>query len=139
MLIEEIKNIPSTKKNLKKFGITIGFVLSIIAVILFYYDKGSFIYFLTIGFSLIILAFSFPLVLKPIQKIWMALALILGWISTRIILSILYFLILTPIGLAAKLFGKDFLNLKFNKSQHTYWNHRDKKPYNNKEESERQF
>lgn len=138
MLIEEIKNIPSTKSDLKKFGVTIGIVLVLIAIILFYLTYSSYLYFAAVGLLFIILAYFFPIILIPIQKFWMVLALILGWISTRIILSVLFYLIMTPIGLAAKIFRKDFLNLKLDKSNQSYWNYREKVLYT-KEKSERQF
>lgn len=138
MLIEEIKNIPSTKRDLKKFGITIGSVLIVISGLLFFYSAHSYLYFLIVGLTLVALGLLLPIILKPIHKIWMTISLILGWVSTRIILSILFYVVLTSIGLVAKLFEKDFLSLKLNKSQHTYWNYREQKPYN-KTDSERQF
>lgn len=138
MLIEEIKNISSTSADLKKFGVTVGAVLIVISTLLFFYLSSSYLYFLIVGISLVVLGFLCPLVLKPLQKVWMTLSLILGWISTRVILSILFYIILTPIGLASRLIRKDFLNLKFNKSQQTYWSYRNQKPYD-KIDTERQF
>lgn len=74
--------------------------------------------------------------LKLIQKIWMSLGVLIGWFVTRLILIILFYLIITPIGLLAKLFGKDFLNRKFDKTAGSYWIIRkstgfDKKSYEN--------
>jgi hypothetical protein len=138
MLIDDIKNIPCTKKDLRKFGITIGSVLIVISGLLFFYSAHSSIYFLIVGCALLALGLLLPTILKPIQKIWMTISLILGWISTRVILSILFFVVLTSIGLIAKFFKKDFLSLKLNKSQRTYWNYREQKPYD-KTDSERQF
>jgi hypothetical protein len=51
----------------------------------------------------------------------MTLAILLGWLMTRIILIILFYLVVTPIGLLAKLSGKDFLNRKFNREAQSYW------------------
>jgi hypothetical protein len=51
----------------------------------------------------------------------MTLAVLLGWLMTRIILTILFYLVVTPIGLLAKLSGKDFLNRKFNREAQSYW------------------
>jgi hypothetical protein len=55
----------------------------------------------------------------------MSLALILGWFMSRVILIILFYLVITPIGLFAKLFRKRFLELKINKSAKTYWEKRE--------------
>jgi ABC-type Fe3+-siderophore transport system permease subunit len=138
MLIEDIKNISSTKKDLKEFGITIGSALIVIAGLLFFYSKHSYFYLFIAGLTLVALGLLLSIILKPIQKTWMTISLILGWVSTRVILSILFYIVLTSIALIAKLFGKDFLGLKLNQSQITYWNYREQKPYN-KTDSERQF
>lgn len=138
MLIEEIKNISNSRADLKKFGVTVGAFLIVISTLLFFYSSSSYLYCMIIGISLVVLGFLFPWVLKPLQKVWMTLSLMLGWISTRIILSILFYIILTPIGLASRLIRKDFLNLKIDKSQQTYWSYRNQKRYD-KIDSERQF
>ena len=52
---------------------------------------------------------------------WMQLAEGLGWLMTRIVLSALYFGVVTPIGFFARLFGKVFLDISFKKDAGTYW------------------
>ena len=60
------------------------------------------------------------------------LALILGWVMTRIILSLLFYGIISPLGIFARILGKDFLNIK--KSQKSsFWNFRDSKTENNQD------
>ena len=51
----------------------------------------------------------------------------MGWVMTRVILTILFFTVLTPLGFIAKLFGKNFLDLKLDKEQNSYWEIREKK------------
>lgn len=121
MLKEEINNIKESKKDLRKFGITVGIALLIASLLLFWSDKSSYIYFLIAGAFLIFMGLSYPDILKPLNKVWMALAIILGWFMSRIILSILFYLVLTPIGLIAKIFGKRFLNLRIDKNAKSYW------------------
>jgi len=123
-MIEDIRNIRSEKSDLRKFGITIGIILVMIAGFLFWKEKESFQIFLTVGAVLCIFGVVIPVILKPIYWIWMIFATILGWIMTRIILSILFYVILTPIGLIPRLFGKQFLELKWNRTNRTYWNYR---------------
>ena len=48
----------------------------------------------------------------------------LGWIMTRVILIIIFYLIVTPIGLIARLFGKQFLDLSLNENVNSFWNKR---------------
>ena len=51
----------------------------------------------------------------------MTFAVVLGWVMTRVILSLVFYLILTPISLLTKIFGEDFLGLK-EKDVDSYWN-----------------
>ena len=121
-MLEEIKNIKSEKSDLQKFGITIGIILLVIAGFLFYKEKESFQIFLAIGITLFFTAITIPFILKPVYWIWMIFATILGWIMTRIILSLLFYIIITPIGLTSRFFGKQFLQLRWDKSKGSYWN-----------------
>ena len=122
--MEEINNINSQKKELVKFGITIGIILILIAILLFLNGNTSYSLLFMFGVILILLGITIPKLLKPLYLIWMAFANLLGWIMTRVILTVLFFLILSPIALIARLFRNDFLNLKNNESITSYWNDR---------------
>ena len=90
-----------------------------------------------VGSALIILGGIAPVTLKPIYKIWMVFAVIIGWIMTRVILSVLFFSIITIIGIFTRLIGKDFLNLKSNNNE-SYWNIRNKE-YELNQDYEKQY
>ena len=137
-MIEEIKNIKNDKSDFRKFGITIGLFLMILAGFLFWRGKETFGIFLVSGFVLLVLGLTIPIILKPIYWIWMILAVILGWIMTRVILGLLFFVVITPIGMFSRRSGSKFRNLKWDQSKDTYWNYRAKKQLTN-EEYERQF
>ena len=137
-MLEEIKNIKSEKSDLRKFGITIGVILLIIAGFLFWKEKESFQILLTFGVTLFILGIAIPFILKPIYWVWMIFATILGWIMTRVILSLLFYTIFTPIGLILRFFGKQFLELRWDKSKESYWNFRTNE-HLKKENYEKQF
>ena len=107
-MIEEIKNIKSEKSDLRKFGITIGTIFLIVAGFFFWKEKESFQLFLTIGITLFAVGIVIPVILKPVYWVWMVFATVLGWFMTRVILSLLFYVILTPIGLIARSFGKQF-------------------------------
>jgi len=124
-MLEEIKNIQSNKGDLRKFSILIGFIFFIIGCFLFFKEQASFKYFFTIGITLFLTGITIPVVLKPIYWMWMVFATILGWFMTRLILSILYYIVITPIGLILKLFGKEILDLKISNHETSYWNLRD--------------
>ena len=63
--------------------------------------------------------------LYPLNKAWVKFGEILGMIIAPIVMGLIYFIILTPISLLVRLFGKDLLKLKKNKSS-TYWIKREK-------------
>jgi len=125
-MFEELKNIKSTKKELRNFGITIGVILLVIGGYLFFKELGSYQTFLYLAIALIGLGLIIPNLLKPIYLIWMIFAVIIGWVMTRVILSLLFYFIITPIGIIAKILNKDFLNLKKEYGKTTYWNKRDR-------------
>ena len=123
-MLEEIKNIKGEKSDLGKFGITVGIILIVIAGYLFWKEKESFQILLTVGVVLCIFGLAIPVILKPIYWVWMIFATILGWIMTRMILSLIFYIIITPIGIISRFFGKQFLELKYDKSIGSYWNYR---------------
>lgn len=131
-------NINSDNKELRKFGLTIGIVLLIISALMFYYSAELRLHFGIAGLIVIVSGYLFPKILIPFQKIWMGIALILGFIMSRIILTFLFYLVITPISLIARLAKKDFLDLSINKSKESYWSYREKKEYT-KVDTERQF
>ena len=71
------------------------------------------------------LAFLRPNLLTPLNKIWIKLGQILGKYISPIFLSIIYFIVLTPIGILLKIFKKDILDLKIDKKIDSYWKTRD--------------
>jgi len=123
-MLEEIKNIPNSNKDIRSFGVTIGIILFIISGFLMYFEKEFYDLIAIAASIFIVLGLIIPILLKPIYFIWMTFAAILGWVMTRLILSVVFYLIITPIGLFTRLLGEDFLALKKMKSD-SYWNFRD--------------
>ncbi len=138
MLLEEIRNIKSEKRDIRNFGITFGVLLGLLGGVLWWKGKDTYSLFLILSCAFFFLGFILPGVLKPLQKAWMAFAVVLGFFMTKVILSILFYLIFTAIGLGGRLFGKQFLNLKMDRSQTSYWIKRKSLPFN-KAHYERQF
>ena len=117
------------KITLKSFGLTMGVVFLVLAGIFFFKQK----YFaagnnLTVACVFFIAGSVFPVLLKPVYIIWMRFAFILGWINTRLILIILFYLVFTPLGLLMRLFKFDLLEIK-NKGI-TYWKKKEKIDFN---------
>ena len=108
-MLEEIRNIKSKKGDLRNFGITIGIILITIAVLLLWKEKQFYEIFIAVGTLLCLTGFILPMILKPLFIAWMTFAIILGWIMTRLILSLVYYGIMTPIGVLLRTLGKKFL------------------------------
>lgn len=138
MLKEELKHIDQSNEAVKKTGLTVGVVLILISLLLWYLGKSSFVYFSIIGGLFVILSLIAIPVLRPFHKLWMMLALAMGFVMSRVILTILFYLVLTPIGLLAKIVGKKFMPLGFDKSATTYWEKREH-PVKQQIDYERQF
>jgi len=140
VLLEEIKNIKSEKRDLRNFGITIGIALGILGGLLWCRGRDTYSYFLIFSAAFILFGLVMPALLKPLQKAWMTLAVIMGWFMTRLILAVLFYLVFTPIGILSKLFGNKFLDLKVEKSNKSYWIYKEKEtlPFN-KSKYEKQF
>ncbi|NOZ62127.1 MAG: hypothetical protein GXO74_10635 [Calditrichaeota bacterium] len=111
-----------TTKQLRTFGIALAIFLSIIAVIRFVHQgqQTALILWTSAGVVFLLTLLS-PALIKPVYRGAMFIAGILGWINTRILLAIFFYLILTPISLVLKIFHKDPLKRKLGPEAETYW------------------
>ena len=66
-------------------------------------------------------------ILSPLNKVWIKFGEILGRVIAPIVMAAVYFLILTPISLFVRLFGKDLIGMKFNNDIKSYWIKRKKR------------
>ncbi len=138
MLLEEIKSIKSAKKDLRNFGLTVGGVLFVLGGVLWYFEKENFHFFLIIGTALAATGMIFPRLLFPLQKAWMTFGVIMGWVMTRVVLSLLFFLVMTPLSLALRATGKKFLDTGIDAKNKSYWMRRQVRPAE-KESYKKQF
>lgn len=122
MIIEEIRNIKNQRSDLRSFGLTIGIIAGLLGGLFLWYGKDHYLYFLIVSAIFSTLGLFLPNLLKPFHKVWMTLAVIMGWVMTRLILFVLFFLVVTPIGLLARFLNRDLLRLKVDKApRSSYW------------------
>ncbi len=138
LIKEEIKQIKTTPAELRKFGLTIGGLLSLIGIILIILHAKNKLIFSGLGFLFIFLGLTLPKALKWIYKLWMGFSVVLGFFSTRIILSLLFYFVLTPIKFIYKFTGKNFLDLKIERAETSYWRKRPLATFD-KSQYEKQF
>ena len=74
-----------------------------------------------IAVAFVLLGFVAPKVLRPLNWLWFQLGLLLGKIVSPLVLGAIFFLMLTPVSLVTRLFGRDELRLKRKASQTSYW------------------
>ncbi|MBL7155970.1 MAG: hypothetical protein ISS90_02390 [Candidatus Omnitrophica bacterium] len=131
-MLEDIRNIKSTKKEHREFGLTIGIILVILGLVALWRGKGLCPYFFVSGAFFIFFALALPGFLKPFQKTWMTFSVVIGFFVSRLILSVLFFAVLTPIGIISRIFGKDILDERIDKTRESYWKEREAEPKDRK-------
>lgn len=121
MIRDEFGRIRGNTREWRNFGVVMGTVSAIIGGIL--YVKGSGRYSAPFAVSVFMLssAVLVPKILKPLHKAWMSLSIVIGYVMTRVLLCALFFLLLTPLGLLARLANKEFLKKTFREPCESYW------------------
>ncbi|MBN2120403.1 MAG: hypothetical protein JW734_05055 [Candidatus Omnitrophica bacterium] len=114
-------SIKSTKKDLRKFGVISAVILLIWAGIFFRQNKGFYFWFFIASFLALLLAIIVPAVFKPVFLVLNFLVKAISALVAYFILGIIFYLVITPIGLIVRLFGRDFLDRKFSRKASTYW------------------
>ena len=111
--------------DLRKFGRVMAGALAVVTLVVLWRSGWPQTPWVE-GFGLVaalFLAFSIvrPKALAPIEWAWMKLAMVLNYVMTRVLLTLVFFLAVTPIGGIFKLLRKDLLGKRFDPSANTYW------------------
>ena len=109
------------KSSNKSFGILFFVVFLGLGLWPLTNDNNPNIYLIIISIIFLILGLLNSKLLSPLNSFWIKFGELLGKIIDPVVMAIIYFLILTPISLMVRLFGKDLLGLKFSKKLKTYW------------------
>lgn len=118
---QEIKELQTTPEELRKFSWTVGIAFLLIAAFLWWKHLAAWPVLAAIGGGLIVLGTIYPPLVRPFFYAWMSLAVVLGFVMTRVILTIFFFLVLTPVGLFFRLIGRDAMHRKIDRKAATYW------------------
>ena len=110
-----------SNKQLREFGWLVGGVFVIIGFWpLLLRSEPLRLWALGPGAALMIAGTLLPAVLAPIFKGWMWIGHVLGWINTRILLGLVFYGLVTPIGIVFRLMGKDAMRLVAQEASSTY-------------------
>ena len=104
----------------KSFGIVFSVVFLIIAIYPFSYSGEIRTWSLILSIVFMILGLTNSKVLTPLNKIWFKFGIFLGKIISPLVMGLIFFFVVTPIGIIMRTLGKDLLNLKFSKNK-SYW------------------
>ena len=105
----------------KSFGLLFFVVFLILGLWPLKNGENQNFYFITASIIFLILGLINSKLLSPLNKSWIKLGEILGIIIAPIVMALVYFVVLTPISIIVRIFGKDLLGLKFLKEKETYW------------------
>lgn len=111
-----------SKQELRKFGLVMaGFISLLFGLTLpFMSNNSTPLWPWRVASVFLIVSMVHPTLLNQIYKLWMKIGHVLGWINTRIILAVLFFGILTPVGIVMRLLGKDPLLKKLDPNLTSY-------------------
>lgn len=111
----------SESRRLRKFGVTVGAAFGILGAVLTWRGASAGPFLLALAVLLVGSGLAVPRVLRPIEMVWMRVATAIGYVMTRVILVLAYYLVITPMGLLLRLLGKDLLGLRIERDRSSYW------------------
>jgi hypothetical protein len=113
------------KSSNRSFGITLAGFFAIVAIWPLFKGQDLRVWALVITGLFLLPALLFPKVLKPLNLVWFKFGLVLHKIISPIVLGIMFYALLTPMALIARVLKKDLLRLKLDKHLPSYWIPRD--------------
>lgn len=139
MLRQELQELQTGRGALRRFGLLVGGVFTLIGIWFFVRGRSFYPYFFWPGVGLMLAGLLIPGALRRIYIGWMAMALVLGLIVTTVLLTLFFLLVVTPIGWVARLSGKDFLQRRLDPARASYWIERSSAEPEKITDYERQF
>ena len=112
----------------KSFGIVFFVFFVLVSLYPLIYEKNINFYFLIVAFIFLFLGVVNSVLLTPLNLIWFKLGILLSKFFSPLIMSIIFFLVVTPISIIARIFKKDFLILDKtkNSNKNSYWTNKEK-------------
>ena len=108
-------------QDFRKFGFMMGGLFALIGSWPFLFSNGEVrVWALAVSAILLLAGGLVPQSLQPVYQGWMWIGALLGWINTRIILALCFYILVFPIGCVMRLLGKDPLLKHWDSSLHTY-------------------
>ena len=120
--MDEVKqNFEVQQGSEKSFGLVFSIIFLVIGIYPALYREDVNLYALALSLAFILLAYFSPNLLRIPNKIWLKFGVLIGLVISPIVLMLIYFSTVLPIGLMLKIFGKDPLNRKILRHSASYW------------------
>jgi hypothetical protein len=119
----DLASLKTDPANLRKFGLTVGAVLLPLGAWIWWHKHAPAVGGTIIAAGVLLLLFgaAAPALLRRAYLIWMGAAITMGWFVSRLLLILMFYCVVVPIGLAARLVGKRFLDLPKRGERETMW------------------
>ena len=116
-----------SNKELKDFALTMSWAIPSLFMLLlpWIFDRSISYWPIVVSAVLLVFYFFYPKGIYPIYRVWMFVAGIIGWINTRVILAFVFYVIIFPIGILLRVFGKLQYKSKEDESDSSYWKTRE--------------
>jgi Saxitoxin biosynthesis operon protein SxtJ len=105
----------------RAFGFVFAGVFALIGAMPLAWGHGMRMWSLVVGAVFLAVALALPATLGPLNRVWLRFGLLLHRVVSPIVLGIMFFLVVTPLGVAMRAFGKDLLRLRYDRQASTYW------------------
>ena len=110
-----------SKKELRKYGLIMFSAFFVISTVLFLRDRSIWVYTFVPSVFFLLSSLLFPVILAPIERVWMKIAGVMGFVMTNVLLTLVYILGIIPIGILVQLFKGGSFEKGFQKKATTYW------------------
>ncbi len=122
------ETLDTSRRAVRSFGLLFGGLAFAVTAFLLFKGRPAWPWAALLGLFFIFTGLFASPVLRPVYRAWMRFAFVLGWINTRILLGLFFYLVLTPIGWLLRLTGKDLLDRRIDRSAPSYWTRRPPEP-----------
>lgn len=122
MALTEINWNP-TKRELRIFAFALGFFLCLVAAFVFKGAESTSVILTMLGVAVLLSAtgYFFPHLMKPLYLTWMILFYPLRWLISYLLIVVVYYLVISPIGMALRFLGYDLIGRHFDQQNTSYW------------------
>ena len=103
------------------FGLVFAGFFALVSVLSWWRSHAGWHYTLPLAAVFLAIAFAAPSLLAPLNRLWLKFGLLLYKVMNPLVLGLLFFITITPIGFIMRLGGKDFLRLKIDRRAASYW------------------